>query len=84
MITRVDIDVTRQEWTMLAGSPDTWRMIRTRTDLNYIDSKQLDITTNHRLSNGHAYIVVWRPLETFSDPMEYIQFMERLDRREYI
>lgn len=84
MITRVQLDVCRQEWTMLAGSPDTWRMIKTNSELNYVDSKQLDITTVHYLSNGHHYFVVWRPFKTFEDPIEFVQFMERLDRREYI
>ncbi len=80
MITETKIQVARQEW---RDNDTVWQMIMTTTNLNRVESLQLDITTIHKTSNGLA-MVCWRPSVFFYDPVNYIQYMETLHREPYL
>jgi hypothetical protein len=76
VILSTQLRITRQEYKMLAGSPDYYNFKMDNQDLGYVESDNLDIDTTHKSDKGLA-IVEWRPWKVFTDPMEFIQHREQ-------
>jgi hypothetical protein len=81
MISSTQIDVSAKVYT--GDNNSAWQMKKDVRTLGRVESRQLDITTIHRMNMAIAF-VVWRPYFVCYDSIQYIQFMEQIERMPYL